>query len=218
MHNYFNQWKVLAALLIFKCTAHPRQHTWQVYEKDSQTSVVFEDVMRVHELNGFRGHVHKALRLQLSFPRWLTHRSAASTPQRGGLGPGSPSMSLRAELDSREGVPPRGCVTEAQEEWGVSWSLAPSSSTQSSSPDPPHSVSCANSKDHSKQHISSLTSQLQNTILVAKTLLKHARNVPWVFRCSESRFISLWLHNNSNTGDKERKGSIFPSLLPPLFT
>lgn len=108
--------KIPAALLIFKCTAYPRQHTCQVYEKDSQTSMVFEDVMWVHELNGFPGHMHKALRLLLFFPRWLTRGSAASTPQRGGLGPGSPSTNLWAELDSREGVPPRGCVTAAQEE------------------------------------------------------------------------------------------------------
>lgn len=106
--------KIPAALLIFKCTAYPRQHTCQVYEKDSQTSVVFEGC----DVGPWvpRSHAQSSKASKLFFPRWLTRGSAASTPQRGRLGPGSPSTNLWAELDSREGVPPRGCVSQKLQE------------------------------------------------------------------------------------------------------
>lgn len=106
-------------------------------------------------------------------------------------------------------------VTEAQEEWGF---LESSSFLRwkSSSPDPPHSVSCANSKDHSKQHISSLTSQMQNTILAAKTLLKHAER--------STGFPPLWIQlyhcdcTITQTQETKKKKIDFPKPSAPLFT
>lgn len=127
--------KVPASFPIFKDMACVRQHIGQVYKMDGQTLVVFDDMMRVHELSRFPGHWHS----QNSEMSELLHWEAGTRWDHGhgrkGLAPGLPPRVCGLSWTLERGVPHGGCATAAQEEQGVSRTiLGPSSLTESSNP------------------------------------------------------------------------------------
>lgn len=170
---------------------------------------------------------HRALRCQGFLTGWLAHGRAASTPKRkaGALAflPGGVSglswirESKRERERARErAVPPRGCAT-------VSSGRMRSFLRDSRSFLLPRSLKALFSPPILSPAI--LKTTLKTTSVHAcrepAFLGSHYENTPRMFLGVSSTLHnpeSRQLHNNSNTRDKERKGSLFPSLLPPLFT
>lgn len=104
--------KVPASLPIFNDMVHVWRHTDRVPQTDSQTLVVFDHVMRVHELSRFPGHCQAQNSEMSGFLHQVADtRKTASTPKRKARAlaflPGVCGLSWRLE----RGVPPRGCAT-----------------------------------------------------------------------------------------------------------
>lgn len=185
---------------------------------DGQTLVVFGDVMRVHELSRFPGREGAQ-----------SSKVSASLLGVAGTWKGcihSSEERLGLWLSSHESVGwvgrGEGCATQRvcpsqhrkNEEFPAWFQLLQGQNPHPLTvPLPPILKATLNNTSihwhHSCRKLSLLWRHYWNTPRMYSSTLHN----------SEPRFWSVWLHNNSNIGDKERKGLIFWSLLlPPLFT
>lgn len=143
--------KVPASLLIFKHSL-PKQHICRVDKTDSQTLVVFEDVVRVHELSQFPGHQRAQSPKTAAFPPDVagTQRDRIHSSKE------RPGPWLSSHESVGWGVPPRGCVIASSgrmRSFPARFQLLPPG--QSSHPLILPTLPPTNSEDHSDQHISS---------------------------------------------------------------
>lgn len=169
-------------------------------------------------VHGFPGHMYKALRLQLFFPRWLTRGSALHPLLKGTPGPWfSFHTNLRAELDSREVCHPEVCHRSSGRMRSF-LSLAPSSSTESSSPDPPTLSPVLILKTTQTAHQFTDITDTENTILAAKTLLKTCPEHSTGFPATLNPDLYHCDCTITQTQETKKEKIDFPKPSVPLFT